>query len=73
MVDGRRQLLAEIEQADDDLRGYLREGVGELLDDAAFGEALPGHLPGDAASQLRLPVLLGRLAKIAGRQPPDIK
>ena len=71
VVDGRRELLEEIEQAEDDLRGYLRRGVGALLAAAAYVEALPGHLPGDAASQKRLPVLLGRLARIAGRQPLD--
>ena len=73
VVDGRNELLDEIEGTGEDLREYLRHGVGELLDDQAFGEALPGHLPGDAASQERIPALLGRLARIAGRQPPDTK
>ena len=73
VVDGRSELLDEIEQSGDDLREYLRHSVGELLDDNAFGEALPGHLPGDAASQERIPALQVRLARIAGRHPPDTK
>jgi len=73
VVDGRDELHNEIEQSDEDLREYLRHSVCELLDDEGFGEALPGHLPGDAASQERVPALLGRLARIAGHQPPDTK
>lgn len=50
VVDGRPAVVEEIEHAPVDLRDYLREGVGELLDDSFFREALAGHLPGDAGS-----------------------
>jgi predicted nucleotidyltransferase len=67
VVDGRPELLGEIEKDEVDLRVYLREEVGQLLDDKAFRESLPGHLPGDAASQERLPMILRRFGRIAGR------
>jgi hypothetical protein len=67
VVDGRPALVDEIEHAELDLRDYLRDGIGELLDDAAFLEALAGHLPGDAESQRRLPTLIDRMKRIAGR------
>jgi hypothetical protein len=65
VVDGRPELVREIEQAEPDLREYLRDGIGKLLDDVSFREALPGHLPGDAASQQRLPSVLERLERIS--------
>jgi predicted nucleotidyltransferase len=67
VVDGRPALVDEIEHAELYLRDYLRDGIGELLDDAAFLEALAGHLPGDAESQRRLPTLVDRMKRIAGR------
>jgi len=67
IVDGRPALVDEIEHSELDVRDYLRDGIGELLDDAAFLEALAGHLPGDAESQRRLPTLVDRLTRIAGR------
>ena len=39
--------------------------LGALLATPAFIEALPGHLPGDAASQERLPDLEDKLRRIA--------
>jgi predicted nucleotidyltransferase len=67
VVDGRPALVDEIDHAGPDLSDYLRDGVGQLLDDAAFLEALAGHLPGDAESQRRLPTLVERMKRIAGR------
>jgi hypothetical protein len=67
VVDGRPSLVDEVDLAEPELRDYLRDGVGELLDDAAFLEALAGHLPGDAESQRRLPTLVDRMKRIAGR------
>lgn len=65
VVDGRAELLAEIRQASPELSRYLSDAVEKLLGTSAFVEALPGYLPGDAASQARLPLLAARLNEIA--------
>jgi len=64
-----RPTKAEIRSSAPDLRDYLAEAISKLLGTEAFREALPGYLPGDSASQARLPLLLDRLAQIAGRDP----
>lgn len=69
VVDGRPELPGEVAVAEDDLRAYLGEEFGRLLDEPAFRNALPGHLPGDEASQARMPLLLQRLEQLAGRAP----
>lgn len=66
IVDGRASLLQECRQSPLELRAYLAERFGMLLSTPAFIDALSGHLPGDAASQERLPELLGKLRLIAG-------
>lgn len=66
VVDGRDTLLDECRQCPPALRAYLSEKLTELLAKPAFVDALPGHLPGDAASQERLPDLEARLREIAG-------
>ncbi|MDA8259568.1 MAG: hypothetical protein M0Z99_28680 [Betaproteobacteria bacterium] len=65
VIDGRDELMAECRQLDDALKVYLRDWVGRLLATPAFLEALPGHLPGDAASQARLPDLEDKLRLLA--------
>lgn len=65
VIDGRDELMAECSQLDEELKDYLRGWVGRLLATPAFLEALPGHLPGDAASQARLPDLEGKLRLLA--------
>ena len=65
VIDGRDELMAECRQLDDDLKDYLRGWVGRLLATPAFLEALSGHLPGDAASQARLPDLEDKLRLLA--------
>lgn len=64
VIDGRPELFQEIEQADDELRRFIAGEIRNLLEDDAFLVALPGHLPGDAASQARLPELVRRLRAI---------
>jgi predicted nucleotidyltransferase len=65
VVDGRPELVDEIEAADDAVRAFLKERVRALLDTSAFIDLLGGFLPADAASQARLPLLLDRLNGIA--------
>ena len=65
VVEGRDNLLVELEQADSELRRGVAEAIGSLLEARGFLDSLPGHLPGDAASQERLPDLLLKLRRIA--------
>jgi predicted nucleotidyltransferase len=68
VVDGRAEIIDEVQASAEALREYLARHLGELLDTPAFLDALPGHLPGDAASQLRLPALGEKLQRMAGRR-----
>lgn len=65
VVDGRDELALEIEQADARLCQYIRDAFADWLASSDFLDALPGHLPGDVASQQRLPALHDRLRRIA--------
>jgi predicted nucleotidyltransferase len=65
VIDGRPELMEEIKQADDELKCYISAEINTLLEDSNFLTALPGHLPGDAASQGRLPELIQRMRAIA--------
>lgn len=65
VLDGRATLITECRQSDARLQTYLRDWCARLLGTPAFLEALPGHLPGDAASQERLPDLIGKLQSLA--------
>jgi predicted nucleotidyltransferase len=67
IVDGRPGLEAEVTAAPPELRQYVVEKIGALLDASDPRETLSGHLPGDAASQARAPLVLKRLERLAGR------
>ncbi len=67
ILDGRPQLVAEVQDSEEELKHYLAGRFAALLEDSQFREALPGHLPGDTASQARLPKLVSRIEVIAGR------
>jgi predicted nucleotidyltransferase len=64
VVDGRPELIQEIDQADSELRHYIAAEINALLEGRDFLTALAGHLPGDAASQARLPELIRRMREI---------
>lgn len=66
VVDGQPELVDEVQVAGASVRTYIAGAINALLQDAAFVEALPGHLPGDDASQARLPHLRKRLDVLAG-------
>jgi hypothetical protein len=70
VVDGRPELVAELEQAPDDVRDFIAGTVADWLNDQRFIDALPGNLAGDAASQARLPILLGRLRELTSLAVP---
>ena len=46
LVDGREELLAEIEQADPDVRGFIAEQFRKLQDHLEFEELLNGNIRG---------------------------
>ena len=65
VVDGRPAITTETGASPPELRHFLAETAEGWLANARFLEALPGHLPGDSASQLRVSIVLGRLREIA--------
>lgn len=70
LVDGRETLLAECRASPQELKDYLAECFTGLLAEPAFVEVIPAHLPGDAASQERLPELLAKLRLLATLNTP---
>ncbi len=66
VLDGRPELVEEVKSADPVLVDEIRGRFAQLLEDRKFLDALPGHLPGDPASQGRVPVLLQRIRLLAG-------
>jgi hypothetical protein len=65
IVDGRETLLEERVAADAELRTHVGRAFTEHLRQRAFRDSLPGHLPGDEASQARLPGLVAKLERMA--------
>jgi hypothetical protein len=68
VVDGRAEIIAEVEQSAPSLQQYLSDEFATLLTERDFLEALPGHLLPDAASQQRIRIVLTRMQQIAGRR-----
>jgi len=66
VIDGRPSLADEAKLAPAQLRRFLRTTITRWLKDTRFLDAVPGHLPGDIASQARVPVVHERLRSIAG-------
>lgn len=65
VVDGREELVDETRESEPDLRCFISRRMRDLLASADFMQALGGHLPGDHASQGRLPELLRRLRALS--------
>ncbi len=66
VLDGRPEIVNEVKRADETLRKHLMARFAALLHDTKFVAALPGHLPGDTASQARAPLVMERISVIAG-------
>lgn len=66
VIDGRASLKVELQHAPPPLRQQVSAAIAELMASRSFLESLPGHLPGDAASQARLPQLHAKLKELAG-------
>ena len=69
LVDGRPELDEEIRDAGGEIQSYLGKAFQDLLDNPRFHEALPGHFPGDAAGQARLPRAVALLRTWAEELP----
>jgi len=65
LVDGRSELVREIAASTGSPRDFLTTQIAALLNEAAFLQALPGHLPGDEAGQGRVPIVMDRMRQIA--------
>lgn len=70
VVDGRPQLLEEIERADQQVRQFIAAEISALLDNRRFTDGLAAFLQPDRASQARRPMLGKRLQAIAALQRP---
>ena len=66
LLDGREEVVDEVAAASMDVRRFIRDAFGTFLADRAFLEAVAGHLLPDDASQARAPLIMGRMAEIAG-------
>lgn len=64
VLDGRPEIVNEVKQVDEALRKHLMTRFAALLRDTKFVTALPGHLPGDTASQARVPLVMERITEI---------
>jgi len=66
LIDGRADILGEVENTSGQLREYLRAEFDELLADYNFTDAISGHLAPEAHEQDRSEVIIERLRGIAG-------
>jgi hypothetical protein len=65
IVDGCPELGDEAAVASLGIRKHLSTRVRGLLGSHAFHNAPPGHLPGDSASQARVPLIPERLQRLS--------
>lgn len=66
LVDGRIELLDEVEQLDPQVREFIMDEIDGLLSDSQFTEKLPWLLNPDPNNQARVELLLGRFRVLAG-------
>lgn len=66
VIDGRPEIVDEVEAAGGGVRDFLRLEFDELLADESFVDDLPRHFRPDAASQARVPIVMERLRRLAG-------
>ena len=69
VVDGRRELIGEIQRATAEVRRYIAIEINALLGNKVFVESLSGFLRPDSGSQARRPLLEERLKAIAETTP----
>ena len=65
VLDGRPELLGELERARPKIKQELASRFAALRQNTRFIDAVAGHLAPDAASQARLPGIIGRIEAIS--------
>lgn len=68
VLDGRPEIVAEVEQAATPLTQYLSGEFSAMLSNPNFLESLPGNLLPDVVSQQRIRIVLDRIRQIAERR-----
>jgi predicted nucleotidyltransferase len=68
VLDGRPEIVAEINQLDSDLSRELSKRFKILLAKNRFIDAVSGHMPPDDASQARVSIVINMLKEIADKQ-----
>lgn len=66
LVDGRPELLIEIQEAPSNLREYIEEEIDYFLADKTFVDTIQMHLLPTQEEQERRSIIVDRLVKIAG-------
>lgn len=71
LLDGRAEIVVEVQDSDEHVKGFLAETFQGLRQDEEFTDALAGLVLPDAASQARIPLILSRMEQIGNalRQP----
>jgi hypothetical protein len=65
LLDGRPELAEEVRISPGEAKDFISRTFREFLRNRDFLDALPGHLLPDSASQMRIPVVMERIRKIA--------
>ena len=66
LVDGRAELLEEIQNAPQELHQFLREEFDDLLSATPLADFVAYHLAGDEINQKRASIIIQRMRAIAG-------
>ncbi len=65
VIDGRQELFSEVMGSESRLVKVLSERFNELLKNAAFIDAISGHMPTDEVSQARVSMIKNVIERIA--------
>ncbi|MFK5947725.1 MAG: hypothetical protein QM500_03010 [Methylococcales bacterium] len=65
VIDGRAELLSEVFNSDENLIKALSERFSEMLENAAFIDAISGHMPTDEMSQARVSMIKEVIEKLS--------
>lgn len=65
VLDGRPEIVNEVQAADQELIDDIRDRFDRLLGDKRFVASLSGHMPGDQASQARVGLVIQRIEAIS--------
>jgi len=64
IIDGRPEIISDIDQTDSVMKDYFRESFLSMRNDQLFHEALPGHLNYGAVRDQRIAAVLKRIDQI---------